>query len=408
MDLRVLKRDLKLSGNLPEDTSRFFVEHDHAPTAAHCGHVARKAGELAGQFEVKVSQAETAGWLHDISTVIPNEQRVQVALDYGLEVLPEEHKLPMIIHQKLSVLIAHDLFNITDAEVLSAIGCHTTLKADASPLDKVVFIADKIAWDQEGEPPYLPDLLSALEHSLDAGTFVYLEYLWRRRKTLPVLHSWVREARQQLASSEAIAKRSKMNAPNPQRLAQQLTFITEIDRLKQVLRQTTLLDTSRRENSAEHSWHLAVMASVLLEYAPPETNLTRVLEMLLLHDIVEIDAGDTFCYDVTANLNKAEREQAAAKCIFGLLPDNLNTRLSGAWHEFEAGMTVEARFANALDRLQPFLHNYYTQGGTWQAYGITKAQVLERMHPIEQGAPALWPYVLERIDEACELGYIAP
>ena len=199
-----------------------------------------------------------------------------------------------------------------------------------------------------------------------------------------------------------------MNANHSQRLAKQLTFITEIDRLKQVLRQTTLLDASRRENSAEHSWHLAVMASVLLEYAPPETDLTRVLEMLLLHDIVEIDAGDTFAYDAAANLDKAEREQAAAARIFGLLPSDIETRLRGLWEEFEDGATSEARFANALDRLQPFLHNYYTQGGTWQAHGITRAQVLERMRPIERGLPALWPYVLERIDEACKLGYIAP
>ena len=199
-----------------------------------------------------------------------------------------------------------------------------------------------------------------------------------------------------------------MNASNSQRLAQQLEFITEIDKLKHVLRQTTLISASRRENSAEHSWHLAVMASVLLEYAPPETDLTRVLELLLLHDIVEIDAGDTFCYDVAANLDKAEREQAAAARIFGLLPEGSGMRLRGLWEEFEDGTTTEARFANALDRLQPFLHNYHAQGGTWRAHGISKTQVLERMRPIERGTPALWPYVLERIAEACELGYIAP
>ena len=199
-----------------------------------------------------------------------------------------------------------------------------------------------------------------------------------------------------------------MNSPDPQRLPQQLRFITEIDKLKRVLRQTTLIDASRRENSAEHSWHLAVIAPVLLEYAPPETDLTHVLEMLLLHDIVEIDAGDTFAYDAAANLDKAEREQAAAARIFGLLPDDVETRLRGLWEEFEDGVTSEARFANALDRLQPFLHNYHTQGGTWRAHGVSKAQVLERMRPIEQGIPALWPYVLERIDEACKLGYIAP
>lgn len=200
MDLQALKQELKLSGNLPEDATWFLVQHGHAPTAAHCGQVAKKAGELARQFDISVSQAETAGWLHDVSTVIPNEQRIQVALDYSIEVLPEERELPMIVHQKLSALIACELFGVIEAEVLSAIGCHTTLKADASPLDKVVFIADKIAWDQEGEPSYSTELLSTLERSLDEAAFVYLDYLWQGRETLPVLHPWVREAHQQLAS----------------------------------------------------------------------------------------------------------------------------------------------------------------------------------------------------------------
>lgn len=198
-----------------------------------------------------------------------------------------------------------------------------------------------------------------------------------------------------------------MTLPNSQRLAQQLGFITELDRLKQVLRQTSLIDASRRENSAEHSWHLAVMATVLLEYAPAGTDLTRVLEMLLLHDVIEIDAGDTFCYDAQANLDKATREQAAATRIFGLLPSDQGVRLCGLWEEFEAGETTEAGFANALDRLQPLLHNFYTKGGTWRAHNINRAQVLARMRPIERGAPPLWPYVLNLIDEACDLGFIA-
>ncbi len=198
-----------------------------------------------------------------------------------------------------------------------------------------------------------------------------------------------------------------MTLPNSQRLTQQLGFITELDQLKLVLRQTSLIGASRRENSAEHSWHLAVMATVLLEYAPAGTDLTRVLEMLLLHDVIEIDAGDTFCYDAQANLDKAAREQIAATRIFGLLPSDQGVRLCGLWEEFEAGETAEASFANALDRLQPLLHNFYTQGGTWRAHNINRTQVLERMRPIERGAPPLWPYVLNLIDEACNLGFIA-
>ena len=167
------------------------------------------------------------------------------------------------------------------------------------------------------------------------------------------------------------------------------------------------MDASRRENSAEHSWHLALMATVLLEYAPVGTDLTRVLEMLILHDVIEIEAGDTFAFDVQANLDKSAREQAAATRTFGLLPDDLRVRLRGLWEEFEEGATNEARFANALDRLQPLLHNYHTQGGTWRAHHISRDRVLERMRPIEHGAPALWPYVLQLIDDACDLGFIA-
>lgn len=191
------------------------------------------------------------------------------------------------------------------------------------------------------------------------------------------------------------------------RLAQQLRFITEIDWLKGVLRQTTLMDASRRENSAEHSWHLALMAVVLAEYAPAKIDLTRVLELLLLHDVIEIEAGDTFCYDVAANLDKAAREQAAATYTFSLLPDDLNARLRALWDEFEAGTTNEACFANALDRLQPLLANFHTGGGTWPLHGVTQAQVLKRMQPIEQGAPELWPFVVNLIDEACERGFLA-
>ncbi len=197
-----------------------------------------------------------------------------------------------------------------------------------------------------------------------------------------------------------------MTSPDPQRLAQQLRFITELDRLKQVLRQTRLMDASRRENSAEHSWHLAVMATILLEYAPAGTDLTRVLEMVVFHDVVEIEAGDTFAFDVQANHDKSAREQAAATSIFGLLPDDLEVRLRGLWDEFESAATNEARFANALDRLQPLLHNYHTQGGTWRAHQVSRDRVRERMRPIEYGAPTLWPYVLRLIDDAQQQGFL--
>lgn len=193
----------------------------------------------------------------------------------------------------------------------------------------------------------------------------------------------------------------------PERLSRQLRFIVEVDRLKQVLRQTTLIDGSRRENSAEHSWHLALMATVLAEYADGRADVARVLRMLLLHDVVEVDAGDTFAFDVLGYASKADRERAAAERLFGLLPVDQGSELRALWEEFEAAESADARFANALDRLQPLLHNYHTGGGTWKRHGIARGAVLRRMAPIAEGAPELWPFVLQVIEAACAAGYIA-
>ncbi len=191
------------------------------------------------------------------------------------------------------------------------------------------------------------------------------------------------------------------------RFAQQLQFIAELDKLKTVLRQTRLIDDSRRENSAEHSWQIAVMALVLAEYAPTPVDLQRVMTMLLLHDVVEIDAGDVFCYDEAGNVGKAEREAKAADRLFGLLPTDLAQSFRTAWDEFEAQGTPEAQFAAALDRIQPFLHNQYTAGGTWRGQSITRAQVMGRMAAVEVGTPALWPWVLEMVEKAIAAGHLA-
>lgn len=191
------------------------------------------------------------------------------------------------------------------------------------------------------------------------------------------------------------------------RLAQQIQFIIEIDKLKQVLRQTLLIDESRRENSAEHSWHLALMAIVLAEYAPSEDiDLLHVIKMLLIHDLVEIDAGDTFCYDVQANQNKAALEVQAATRIFGLLPKEQEAELRALWEEFEAQETVAAKFAAALDRLQPLLHNQQTKGGTWRIHEIDRDQVLRRVSPIQEGAPTLWSCVQQILDDCVAAGYL--
>lgn len=190
------------------------------------------------------------------------------------------------------------------------------------------------------------------------------------------------------------------------RLDRQIRFLVDADRLKSILRRTPIVDGSRPENSAEHSWHMILAAMLMQEYVDGPLDVTRVFEMTAVHDLVEIDAGDTFAYDLAANESKAARECEAADRIFGQLPHDQGARLRALWEEFEAQVTLESRFANALDRLQPLLQNAYAGGGSWSSYQITRAQVLRRMAPIESTMPALWPLVLEIIDRFCALGII--
>jgi putative hydrolase of HD superfamily len=190
------------------------------------------------------------------------------------------------------------------------------------------------------------------------------------------------------------------------RLDQQLKFIVEIDQLKSVLRRSLLCDASRRENSAEHSWHLAVMAALLAEYAAEPVEVLRVLKMLVIHDIVEIDAGDTYAYDPEANTTRNAREEEAAERIFGLLPEDQGRELRGLWDEFEAGATADARYANALDRLQPLLLNFQSGGISWLQHGVSAAAVLERMRPIQVGTPELWSLVQKIVTEATARGLL--
>ena len=190
------------------------------------------------------------------------------------------------------------------------------------------------------------------------------------------------------------------------RLAAQIRFILEIDKLKSVLRRTSILDSSRRENSAEHSWHLAVMAVLLAEYGPPGIDLTRVIKMILVHDVVEIDAGDTFCYDQTGIADQNERERRAADRLFALLPPDLEAELRAMWEEFDTRATPEARFAAALDRLQPVLLNYTAGGGTWREHRVTRVQVVARNQPMGEGAPDLWEFARSLIEDAAARGLI--
>ncbi len=190
------------------------------------------------------------------------------------------------------------------------------------------------------------------------------------------------------------------------RLESQVRFILEVDKLKSVLRRTYLLNEDRNENSAEHSWHLAVMAIVLAEYAKVPVDVARVIKMVVVHDIVEVDAGDTYCYDAVAELDKAERETRAADRIFGLLPEDQGRQLRALWEEFEARTTPDARFAAALDRFMPMLHNYHTGGRSWREHGVMSSQVLERNRPIEDGSDELWRYARAMVAEAVASGKV--
>jgi putative hydrolase of HD superfamily len=191
------------------------------------------------------------------------------------------------------------------------------------------------------------------------------------------------------------------------RLEQQIHFLVEVDKLKNVLRQSYLTDGQRRENDAEHSWHFALMAIMLAEYSKAEIDTLRVVKMALIHDLVEIDAGDTFAYDETGNETKEAREELAAERIFNLLPEDLAEEVFGLWREFEAKETPEARFAAALDRFQPILLNYHAGGKTWEKHDISKAQVMERNLHMSDGAPDLWAYAKKLIEQAVEKGYLS-
>lgn len=187
----------------------------------------------------------------------------------------------------------------------------------------------------------------------------------------------------------------------------QIEFIVEIDKLKSIYRQTTLMDETRHENDAEHSWHLAVLAMLLSEYAnKKEINVMHVMKMVIIHDLVEIDAGDTFAFDYEGNKDKEEREEAAAERIFGILPEDQRDEVYGIWREFEDRLTPEAKFAAALDRIQPLLHNYYTKGGTWKRHHVTLDRVLKRFECIKEGSEELAKFVEDVIKESVEKGYI--
>lgn len=192
-----------------------------------------------------------------------------------------------------------------------------------------------------------------------------------------------------------------------ERLMKQIQFIIEIDKLKKVFRHNIVIGTIRNENDAEHSWHLAIMAMLLSEYsADKDIDILKVIKLAIVHDLVEIDAGDTFCYDDKANEDKAEREQKAAERLFNILPEDQAEEIFNLWREFEERKTPEARFASCLDRLQPLLLNYSTEGYTWQNPEVTSEKVLNRNMFLEKNAPELWDYAKEIIEDSIKKGFL--
>jgi len=189
----------------------------------------------------------------------------------------------------------------------------------------------------------------------------------------------------------------------------QIQFLIEADKMKSIYRRTLLMDKSRCENDAEHSWHLALMAMTLFEYAySPEVDMLRVLKMALVHDLVEVYAGDTFAYDEKGYEDKQQRENDAADKLFGILPEEQGREYRALWEEFDAMKTADALYASAVDRLQPLLSNYMTQGHTWKDGSVTSDRVLKRMELIKTAIPAAWPLVEKIVSESIANGWLKP
>lgn len=189
-------------------------------------------------------------------------------------------------------------------------------------------------------------------------------------------------------------------------LQQQIDFIKEIDKVKYIQRKTKLFNSDRNENDAEHSWHLAMMAIILAEHSNEPIDILKVVKMVLIHDIVEIDAGDTFIYDTQKNHTNTDEERLAAKRIFGLLPQKQAEGLIEIWEEFEAGLTHEAKFARAMDRLEPLLQNTSNSGGTWNEFDINYSKVYDKKKIIDEGSRTIWDFAEKLIDESVEKGIL--
>lgn len=185
-----------------------------------------------------------------------------------------------------------------------------------------------------------------------------------------------------------------------------IAFILETDKLKNIYRQTYVTGEDRTENDAEHSFHLALMTSMMAQYSNEPIDVLKTMKMVLVHDVVEIDAGDTYCYDEEAAKSKEEREVAAANRLFGILPDDIGLEFRSLWDEFERRDTPESKFAAVMDRVQPLLLNVATNGRAWKEHGIYIDQVRRRIAPVKDGSVVLWQYLTNLIEDACEKGYL--
>ena len=190
------------------------------------------------------------------------------------------------------------------------------------------------------------------------------------------------------------------------RLDQQLKFVAEIDKMTQIFRRTMLVDGSRRENDAEHSWHIAVMALLFTEYVKHKPDVGRAVKMLVVHDLIEIYAGDTFAFDVEGNKTKEQNEAAAADKLFAQLPSEQGAEIRALWEEFDDMKTPDSIYANCMDRIQPFLHNTLTTGATWKEGQVSKKQVEQRLAIVKENMPELWSWVEINIDNAIKHGWI--
>ena len=191
-----------------------------------------------------------------------------------------------------------------------------------------------------------------------------------------------------------------------ERLKKQMEFILEVDKVKQIVRQKYLTDGSRKENDAEHSWHLALMAVLLKEYANEEVDLAKVIPMVLIHDLVEIDAGDTYAYDQAGLATQRERETKAADRIFGMLPEDQKTKFRDLWEEFEAYETAEAKFAHVLDNCQPLILNDASDGKSWKEHTVHKSQIYKRNEHTGEGSREIWEYMKQLIEKHIQLGHV--